>query len=262
MGRLRTQDRYHSPRGLLRSATRPRALADGTSSPISSQRLRRRTNSSSRSTATRPGSKSFSELDDVADRELFTGAAAWLDTTQPGMSAIMLPSGRILARSVSDDGEFRDVDRVLVTGPDITIWDRAPAAAFGPTADLDRRTTQVFGQSTTRLLSRLRVGVVGASGTGSAVVEQLYRLGVGELVLVDPDIVEEKNVGRIYNSTMSDAAERRSKVDVLEDAIHRSGLQTRVTSLPLDIFDPTLCSSWHIATCCSDAWTRSMAVNS
>jgi hypothetical protein len=34
---------------------------------------------------------------------------------------------------------------------------------------------------------------------------------VGELVLVDGDGVEEKNVGRIYNSTLSDAAEGRLK---------------------------------------------------
>ena len=184
------------------------------------------------------GVEGFSRLDDVADRELFSGAAGWLDTSEPGLSAIMLPSGRLLARSVSDGGDFRDVDRVSITGPDIIIWDRATAPHSAPPGDRDRRTAQVFGQATTRLLSRLRVGVVGASGTGSAVVEQLYRLGVGELVVTDPDVVEEKNVGRIYNSSMSDAAAERPKVDVLEEAVLRSGLATRVTALPLDVFDP------------------------
>jgi len=180
----------------------------------------------------------FSGPDDVADRELFMSAAGWLDTEQPGLSAIMTPGGRVLARAVSAHGGFQNVDRVMVTGPDITIWDRAVPSATRSTDDRNRRTAQVFGQATTRLLSRLRVGVVGASGTGSPVVEQLYRLGVGELVLVDPDIVEEKNIGRIYNSSLSDAAEGRSKVDVLKAAVLRSGLSTRVTALPLDIFDP------------------------
>jgi tRNA A37 threonylcarbamoyladenosine dehydratase len=64
------------------------------------------------------------------------------------------------------------------------------------------RTAQTFGKGTTEKLSSLSIGVVGVSGTGIPVVEQLHRLSVGELVLVDGARVEEKNVGRIYNSTL------------------------------------------------------------
>ena len=47
----------------------------------------------------------------------------------------------------------------------------------------------------------MSIAVVGCSGTGSPVIEQLARLGVGRLVLVDPDRVEEKNLNRIVNAT-------------------------------------------------------------
>ena len=64
--------------------------------------------------------------------------------------------------------------------------------------------------------------MIGASGTGSPVIEQLMRLGVGELVR-DDDLTEDRNVNRILNSTMQDAAKQRPKVDVVGDAIKRTG---------------------------------------
>ena len=59
-------------------------------------------------------------------------------------------------------------------------------------------------------------------------VEMLARLGVGRLVLVDPDGVEEKNLNRIFNATRDDANHDRRKVDVLTRAISAMGLGTDV----------------------------------
>lgn len=182
------------------------------------------------------GFAGFSRWDDKADRELFSGAAGWLDTSFPGVSAVMLPDGRVFARSVSPAGDFAPVRRVVVAGPDIHIWDHG-----GERSDeiklLDDRTAQMFGKRTTRLLSRLSVGVVGCSGTGSPVVEQLYRLGVGEVVLVDPEPIGGENVRRIYNSTLTDVAEERPKVDILAQAIERSDLPTGVVTRDKDLFN-------------------------
>ena len=44
--------------------------------------------------------------------------------------------------------------------------------------EMQLRTSQIFGIATTKMLSNMKVGVVGVSGTGSIVVEQLIRLGV------------------------------------------------------------------------------------
>ena len=51
----------------------------------------------------------------------------------------------------------------------------------------------------------MTVGVVGCSGTGNPVIEQLMRLGVGKLVVIDPDTVEFKNLDRILYTTVEDA---------------------------------------------------------
>jgi molybdopterin/thiamine biosynthesis adenylyltransferase len=45
-------------------------------------------------------------------------------------------------------------------------------------------------------LFRSRVAVVGCGGLGGYVIEQLARLGVGHLVLIDPDVFEEHNLNR------------------------------------------------------------------
>lgn len=54
-----------------------------------------------------------------------------------------------------------------------------------------------------------KIDHIGNSGTGSIVVEQLGRLGVGEFVFVDPDAIEAKNLNRILNATSEDAVNRK-----------------------------------------------------
>ena len=99
------------------------------------------------------------------------------------------------------------------------------------------RHSQLFGPGTTTLLGRLRIAVVGCSGTGSPVIEQLVRLGVGELVLVDPDHVEERNLNRILGATAEDASQERLKVDVIEQHIYRIGLGTQVHKFAASLED-------------------------
>ncbi len=45
-------------------------------------------------------------------------------------------------------------------------------------------------------LFRSRVAIIGCGGLGGYVVEELARLGVGHLALVDPDVFEEHNLNR------------------------------------------------------------------
>jgi len=84
----------------------------------------------------------------------------------------------------------------------------------------------------------MAVAVVGCSGTGSPVVEQLARLGVGRLVLVDPDRVEEKNLNRIVNATREDAYLKRPKVEAMARAIASMGFATDVEIIPENLATP------------------------
>jgi hypothetical protein len=141
----------------------------------------------------------------------------------------MLPNGELFARVVAADAAFRGLQTICVTGEDLLFSFHCGAATRHADApDLHLRARQAFGEGTIKTLNRLRAAVVGCSGTGSIVVEQLARLGIGELVLVDPDVVEPRNLDRILHATPTDAAASRLKVEVLGDAIERMGLGTRV----------------------------------
>lgn len=100
------------------------------------------------------------------------------------------------------------------------------------------RTAQAFGEGTVKILSNLTIGIVGASGTGSIVAEQLYRLGIKRLVLVDDDYVEERNLGRILNSTVDDALNKVNKTEMLKQAYHKIGLGTEVVAVPTVVAHP------------------------
>jgi molybdopterin/thiamine biosynthesis adenylyltransferase len=64
---------------------------------------------------------------------------------------------------------------------------------------------------------RSTIGVVGCGGLGGYVVEELARLGVGHLVVIDPDVFEEHNLNRQILSSI--AALGRPKVDVAAERV-------------------------------------------
>jgi molybdopterin/thiamine biosynthesis adenylyltransferase len=75
------------------------------------------------------------------------------------------------------------------------------------------RSVRAFGPAIQGTLGDLHVAVVGCGGTGSAVAEQLVRLGVRHLTLFDADTLTESNVTRVYGSTPADVG--KPKVDIL-----------------------------------------------
>lgn len=115
-------------------------------------------------------------------------------------------------RLVGEDGQCRPIDRIWSVGD---RWRLTPSAQQGSAAlpgSLDRN-VRAFGGPVQRAIGDLRVAVVGCGGTGSAVVEQLVRLGAQTVTLCDPDVLSPSNVTRVYGSTPSDAGV--PKVDVL-----------------------------------------------
>ncbi|MDO7874234.1 ThiF family adenylyltransferase [Hymenobacter sp. ASUV-10] len=183
----------------------------------------------------------FSEVDDESDWQLAETLTGWTGRQEPLLSAIMLADGHVFGRAVGEGGQFTDIDYTLVVGDDLYLFrpfdasgrPRGTESSADPEVQL--RTRQAFGEGTTNILRKLRVGVVGCSGTGSITAELLGRLGVGQLVLVDPDKVELKNLNRILNSTLQDADEKRPKVRVLKAAIEAMGTGVEVEVLDEDL---------------------------
>lgn len=176
--------------------------------------------------------RSFSNFDDRSDEALFASVSSLLDDDLPHASLIMLPDGELFGRMVGDGIILDPLSSITVVGDDLRIWREHYSATSGT---FTLRHAQAFGRGTTETLRALSIAVVGCSGTGSIVAEQLARLGVGRLVLIDPDVVEEKNLNRILNAGKEDAYLRRYKVHVLASAIARMGVGTEVVCIPSNL---------------------------
>ena len=146
-----------------------------------------------------------------------------------------LADGEIQAYTFRTDFQVVDVSLVIGHALRYSFGNRGVHMLNGQKYE---RTTQAFGAGTVEFLSNLTVGIVGASGTGSIVSEQLYRLGVKRLVLVDDDYVEERNLGRILNSTIEDAHHQINKTEMLKQAYDRIGMGTEIIAVPTVVAAP------------------------
>ncbi|MDP9316780.1 MAG: ThiF family adenylyltransferase [Chloroflexota bacterium] len=178
----------------------------------------------------------FSPTDDEGDARLLPMIRGWIGADIPHGSVVMLPDGQMFGRILEGSGQLIPIAVINVVGHDLLFW-----YPYGGSAELPSFVAshaQAFDEGTVQRLRRLSVAVIGCSGTGSPLVEQLFRLGVGELVLVDDDQMEDRNINRILNSTMQDVRDERPKVDVLGDAIRRAELGTNVITIRKNLWDP------------------------
>lgn len=89
----------------------------------------------------------------------------------------------------------------------------------GGLPDLFDRNIRALGTEVQKVIGDLTFGLVGAGGTGSAVAEQLVRLGVRRLLIIDPDVLSISNTTRVYGSTPQDVGQ--PKVEVLAEHLKR-----------------------------------------
>lgn len=121
------------------------------------------------------------------------------------------------------------ITRTIVAGPRLAVLSSvlAPHEEEVP-VHFDRQ-VRAFGGDVQQVLAQLRVGVVGCGGTGSAITEQLVRLGIRSLLLVDPDFLSDSNVTRVYGSTPNDVG--RPKVEVLAEHVQRIAPDARIDTI-------------------------------
>lgn len=94
------------------------------------------------------------------------------------------------------------IDRFWLVGDRwrlIRPFDKVPPQT---TIHMFDRNVRAFGSAVQETIEMLRIAIVGVGGTGSAVAEQLVRLGARNLLLVDADTLSVSNVTRVYGSTI------------------------------------------------------------
>ena len=175
------------------------------------------------------GYKDFSDIDNDNDKKFFNSVYHWFDDHRPHGSTIMLPDGNIFGRVFKDNNSTVKLSYVKVSGSFIKILViEKNKKTYNNIPEYGMRVMQAFGSDTYDILRKLKVGVVGCSGTGSVVIEMLARNCIDNLVIVDPDIMQEKNLNRILNSKKDDADKSKAKVHILQNAIEKMGFNTKV----------------------------------
>ncbi len=156
------------------------------------------------------GNLAFSKADDKSD--LIVMPSLLHGCARSHGSAIMTPNGAVRARMYSPDMTCTPIDLVTVIGHEVRFWWDVDPSTRAPSP---LAFTSAMGAN----LSRQIACVIGVSGTGSIVAEQLSRLGFGRVILIDYDKIEIRNLNRILNSTIAHADASTLKVDVFAKSI-------------------------------------------
>lgn len=106
---------------------------------------------------------------------------------------------------------------------------RAYDSALPQLSPIFDRNVRAFGAAIQQTLGDLSIGIVGCGGTGSAVAEQLVRLGVRHLTIIDPDELSGSNLTRVYGSTQSDLG--KPKVQILNHHLMQIASDLRCESV-------------------------------
>lgn len=173
-------------------------------------------------------------------------------------SIVMSDPKRPIGRVWLKNQQTSPIDRIRIIGNRFRFYDDANEAA----ADLTMFSRQIeaFGEAFQKFLRVLHVGVVGLGGTGSAVCEQLIRLGVAKLTVCDPQTFESTNINRVYGSRMEDGGTEKSAI--AERQAETIGLGTELRPLKGAITELAIAKAFRhcdiIFGCTDDEWGRAV----
>lgn len=225
-----------------------------------------------------PGdSVAFSSLDRRSHERLYPSLEHY---TRHPVGALVF-ADRAVAGEVRFDGVPNKLSGATILGDRVEYLHPQPPTPPPSAPATYHRQALLLGARGQDLLRTLKVVVVGAGGAGSIVAIQLARLGVGELVVIDPDRVSVSNLSRIPGATRLDAlaplaespsaamraiAARlaRPKVRVLRREARRANRGGVYRGLHADVMGPAAAVELTDADfifCATDTMTSRMLVN-
>jgi len=157
----------------------------------------------------------------------FTGGRPYLSLIFSEVRGQLAISGRMFW-----NGDWVVVDRFAVEQTSVETWIGGHAPASPPrVSGRVARVTAAFGREAAERLRSSTVAVIGAGGTGSAAIATLARAGVGCLIIVDPDRIEESNLERLHGGDIEDVKKKRHKVVVARNYVKQIDPSIKVVAL-------------------------------
>lgn len=204
------------------------------------------------------GYHGFSNTDDTEEKKLFNVVYNRLEGGIHGslvFSSPRTPLGRVwLDRKVHS----KPISKIKVLGPRYEFFSREAKNQIDYSV-FDRQVL-AFGKHVQELLADLTIGVVGCGGTGSAIIEQLIRLGIGKIIISDGDQFEATNTSRVFASRLVD--DGLPKVKIMERLAADIGLGTKIVIFDKKFVFQSVAEKFKncdlIFGCTDDNWGRSI----
>lgn len=213
-----------------------------------------------------PGWQDMSRADDIAERDHLASAAA--GRTGPPLVGLTWGtdgtwSARFWGRTAPSTYERIDVATVRVASAcQLALSFHPDLRPEPPEPPSQQATISVWGSRAQADLARIRVGIVGLGSVGSIVAEALSRMGVSNIVLIDHDRIEERNLDRTPHATSGDARRRASKIAVAKRGMASSHTAANLTvrAVQASLLSPKATAAaldCDVLICCVDRpWPR------
>ena len=132
------------------------------------------------------------------------------------------------------DGTRLSLGTYRVIGRHITRLYSRPHKKRESDSDFDRQ-VRMFGAAGQQILQASKVAVIGLGGVGSLVAEYLARLGVGNLVLIDPDEIESTNLSRVVGASQVDVETGQLKTQIAVRHAREMAVQAKLQPISGDV---------------------------
>ena len=140
-------------------------------------------------------------------------------------------TGRFWERTSPRHYDRRDCSVVRVVGSRLSPHYLDKLAPRPRATEKQIRTISAWGDDAQADLVRLRVGVVGAGSVGGVIAEGLCRTGFEDVVLIDFDSIEAKNLDRLCYAGREDVG--RLKVEVLAEHLRSRATAAKFNATPV-----------------------------
>lgn len=140
--------------------------------------------------------------DDMSSHE--RGYPALLQIVRNAVGALVFARNAVAGDIWLPTGERVTIDEMVIIGRSITHLYPMPPNISVSLDGRRLRQSLLLGPRGQDILRQLKIGIIGAGGVGSLLVEYLARLGVGTVLVIDPDHIDESNFSRQVGSREQD----------------------------------------------------------
>jgi hypothetical protein len=166
------------------------------------------------------GKPMYSPSDDFGESKTSETISKCLYRTPPVGSLLVAPNGISARAWLGLSKKSVPASATVLDEMNYRIYPDLPKSDFIGHTLVDRQ-LRVLGKRNQDELESLDIGIVGLGGTGSSVAEQLVRMGITKLRLVDHDLFEPSNWSRLYGSSWKDIARNRPKVALVSSYLKK-----------------------------------------